>query len=145
MAKTLTAANATLMLSQAILFPNPQQIQGFSADDVTDTDEIRRIETSMGVDGTLSGGFVFVPTMQRIVLQADSPSISFFEAIDGQQQAAEDVYTLSGSLYLPGTGKLYTMTKGFLTGVKPTPHVARIQQPQTFRITWQSVLPTPTA
>lgn len=143
MALTLTAANTVLTLWQSTLFPNPQQIQQFAADDVTDTDEVRRIETVMGVDGVLSSGFIFVPVMQRVALQANSPSISFFETIDTQQQAAENAYPLNGTLLLPSLSKQYTLTNGYLTGVKPTPDVKRILQPQHYRITWQSVTPSP--
>lgn len=140
---SLTAANAVLTLWQSILFPTPQQIQQFAADDVTDTDEVRRIEAIMGVDGTLSFGFVFVPVMQRIALQANSPSVAFFETIDTQQQAAEDAYPVNGTLVLPGLSKKYVLINGGLTSVKPTPDVKRILQPQHFRITWQSVTPSP--
>jgi hypothetical protein len=143
MAGTLTAANAVLTLWQTILFPTPQQIQQFAADDVTDTDEVRRIEAIMGVDGTLSFGFVFVPVAQSVMLQANSPSVAFFEAIDTQQQAAEDVYPLNGTLLLPAVSKKYVLTNGGLVGVKPTPDVKRTLQPQRFRITWQSIVPSP--
>ena len=41
MALTITSADATLTLTQATLFPTPQHIQQFAADDVFDTDAIR--------------------------------------------------------------------------------------------------------
>lgn len=143
MAGTLTAANAVLTLWQSILFPTPQQIQQFAADDVTDVDSVRSVESSMGVDGTLSFGFVFAPVMQNITLQANSPSIAFFETLYSQTIAAEDVYPLNGTLLLPGVSKKYALTNGALTDYKPTPDVKRTLQPQRFRITWNSVLPSP--
>ena len=76
---TLTAANAVITLTVPFLFPTPVQLQGFSADNIYDMDNVDQIETAMGVDGILSGGFVFNPVNQTFVLQADSPSIAFFE------------------------------------------------------------------
>ncbi len=77
--RTLTSANAILLLSVNGLFDTARRIEGFSSDDITDADAIETVETSMGVDGRLSGGYVHVATRQKIVLQADSLSIEFFE------------------------------------------------------------------
>lgn len=143
MAATITSANTILTLTQALLFPTPQQIQQFAADDVTDTDQVRNVETLMGVDGYLSAGFVFAPIMQNIALQANSPSIVFFDTIYAQQIAAEDAYAISGTLYFPGVSKKWSMVNGYLTDYKPTPDAKRTLQPQRFRITWNSVLPSP--
>ena len=44
-------------------------------------------------------------------------------------------------LGVTGSGKTYTMTKGFLTNYKPIPDIKKLLQPQRFRITWQSVSP----
>jgi hypothetical protein len=140
---TITSANTILTLSQPILFGNPVQIQKFAADDLTDTDQMRIIEAIMGVDGTLSFGFVFVPTMQNITLQANSPSVSFFDTINLQQRAAKDVYTLTGTLLFPTLAKKFVMNNGALTTYKPTPDAKRTLQPQRFQVTWESVLPAP--
>lgn len=140
---TITSANTILTLTQAILFPTPVQIQQFAADDVTDTDQVRNVEALMGVDGTLSFGFVFAPIMQNITLQANSPSISFFDTLYAQTLATEDVYVLTGSLLFPATGKSYNMTNGAMTDYKPTPDAKRTLQPQRFRLTWNSVVPSP--
>ena len=58
MAGTITGSSAIVMLSIPGLFTQPQQLQGFDMDDVFDTDQIASVETKMGVDGRLSGGFV---------------------------------------------------------------------------------------
>ena len=50
---------------------------------------------------------------------------------------------LSGTLLFPGTGKKYNMVNGAMTDYKPTPDAKRTLQPQRFRITWNSVLPSP--
>jgi hypothetical protein len=140
---TITSANTVLTLSQPILFPTPVQIQQFAADDVTDTDQVRNVEALMGVDGTLSFGFVFAPIMQNISLQANSPSIGFFDTLYAQTLAAEDVYTLQGTIIFPAISKKYNLQNGAMTDYKPTPDAKRTLQPQRFRITWNSVLPSP--
>lgn len=141
----ITSANTVLTLWQPVLFPNPQQIQAFAADDLQDMDSIKSMEALMGVDGILSFGFVYVPVMQNIALQADSGSVSFFEQIFGYQQAGATIYPVSGTLLYPSLGKKYNMTNGGLSGYKPAPDAKRVLQPMKFQITWESVLPAPAA
>lgn len=138
----ITAANASLSLSQAILFPQPQSIQGFAADDVYDLDEIESVETLMGVDGTLSGGFVWKPQPQTIMLQADSPSCQFFDVINTSQIAGQTTYTLNGVLLLPAIGLKMVQTTGYLTRYK-LPGAKKLIQPRRFQITWNLVVPQP--
>ena len=142
-AGSITAANAIVMLTVPELFLTPQQLQGFAADDVYDTDGINSVETMMGVDGRLSGGFVFVPVAQNYALQADSDSVRFFDTWWTQMQAAQDVYPANGTVLLPAVGKKFTMTRGFLTGYKPIPDAKRVLQPIRFAITWNRVAPSP--
>ena len=59
MAKTLTMANAVITLVVPAIELGPFQLQRFAADDVFNTGELDVAETSMGVDGNLSAGFVF--------------------------------------------------------------------------------------
>lgn len=143
MAGTITAANAVLMLGVASLFPTPQQIQGFAADDVFDTEDLETAELSMGVDGRLSAGFVFNPVKQGFILQADSASNDFFESIFTAERTARDKFSLNGSVLLPAIGKNYTMTNGILSGYKPIADAKKFLQPRKFMITWESVLPSP--
>jgi hypothetical protein len=140
---SITSANALLFLGVANLFSTPQQIQQFSADDIYDMPSIRSSEVSMGIDGTLSGGFVYVPIAQSIMLQANSPSNSLFEQWWLAQQVAEDVYIANGSVTLNSLGEKWTMTRGFLTGYTPAPRAAKILQPRRYEITWNKVLPQP--
>ncbi len=141
MAGKITAANAVLMLSVTGLFPVPQQIQGFAADDVFDTEDLETAEVLMGVDGKLSAGFVFNAVRQGFTLQADSASNTFFEAIYSAERAARDKYFLNGSVLLPAIGRLYTMTSGVLSGYKPIGDAKKVLQPRKFMVTWESVLP----
>src|SRR4051812_31282865 len=95
--RTLTGANAILTLSVAGLYDTPVQIQGFSADDVTDTGSIDTKETLMGVDGRLSAGWTAVPVTQTITLQADSLSNDFFENWRQAEAQIREAYIASGT------------------------------------------------
>jgi hypothetical protein len=138
---TITAANAIFTLSISDLFPAPQRLQGFAADDIFDTDAIESAETLMGVDGVLSAGFVFVPVKQSISLQADSASNNLFETWWTTQQSVQDIFFASGIVILPGISKKFTMTQGALTTYAPTPGVKKLLQTRKYGITWQSVIP----
>lgn len=140
---SITAANAVLMLAVPPLFPIPQQIQGFAADDVYDIPQIKSVEVMMGVDGILSGGFVFVQIPQEITLQADSLSNLFFDTWWTQMQAAQDVYVASGTIKLPGIATKFTQLTGYLTGYKPAPGAKRVLQPRKYEITWARIAPSP--
>lgn len=138
---TITAANAVLMLAVTGLFPVPQQIQGFAAEDIYDTEDLETAETLMGVDGKLSAGFIYAAVKQKITLQADSASNDFFEALYRAEAAAREKYRIQGSIALRSTNKLYTMTQGVMSGYKPLPDGKKVLQPRPFTITWERVSP----
>ena len=147
---SLTAANCTITLlatsnAGSALFPVPTQLQGFTADDVTDSEDVAPVEAVMGVDGWYTGGFRYVPVIQGFTLQGDSPSTIFFDLLYEAMKATLDVYYLSGSLLLPGPGKLYVMSKGLLTGYKPTPDVKAIVGSQKFKVSWGTFSASPVA
>lgn len=142
--RTITAANSVLLLSAAGLFDVPQRIQGFSADNITNTDTMANAETLMGVDGRLSAGWVAVAIPQTITLQADSPSNDFFDALLQAEETAREKYVLTGSLVLPAISKKYAMTRGFLTGIVKFPAVGRTLAPRAFTIMWERVAPANT-
>ena len=84
---SITSANALIVLTVPGVLAVATQLQGFAADDVFDTDDVEMAATLMGVDGILSGGFVYSMVPWNIALQADSPSMPVFEAWDQAQQA----------------------------------------------------------
>lgn len=137
--RSITAANAILMLSATSLFDVAQQIQGFAADDVFDADAMDIAETQMGVDGKLSAGWVPVSLKQGYTVQADSPSIDVFEQIYAAQQAVREVYWLQGVTTLKAVGKRYTMLNGILRNYKPLPDAKKTLQARKFIIEWESI------
>ena len=139
---SITAANAVLMISIPGLFPVPQQIQGFAADDVYDVEAIESAEVSMGVDGRMTAGFVYVPVKQSFTLQADSDSTFIFDTWWSTQQQAKDIFYASGTTVLPSLGSKWIQTKGALTSFKPVPDAKKLLLPRKFTITWESNLPS---
>lgn len=142
--KSITAANAVYLLSVEDLYDTAVQLQGWSSDDVFDTDDIESSETVMGVDGHLSGGYVFNAVKYIYTLQADSPSNAFFDQWKLAQDAQLDTFPASGSLVLVSLGTKWKWNRGFLTEYKPAPDVKKIVQPRRFGVTWESVVPQPT-
>ncbi len=141
---SITSSNATLMMTISIIFPTPEQIQNFATDDVTDVDEVESAQTMRGVDGKLSGGFVYADIKQSIILMADSPSIDIFDQWYNAQVANRTTYTADAILLLD-VGKKWTFTKGFLKGYKPIPQAKKLLQPQRFNIEWETVVSAPSS
>lgn len=136
---TLTSANSKMSLSVPDVFPVPQAIQGYAADDAFDTDNVAPNEVLMGVDGLLSGGYTPYPVKLKIMLQANSPSIATLDQWAQAMGQATDAFPANLTIVAPSLGKIFTFTKGFLTGYVPTPPGKKIFQPQTFEITFESV------
>jgi hypothetical protein len=140
---TLTSANAVITLSIAGLFTAPQQLQGFSADNIFDVGDQVVTQVLMGVDGRQSGGFVFEPVTQTFMLQADSPSNAIFESWAAEQRSQRDAYTAEGRTLLPAVSEEYISTRGFLISYPPIPTAGKILQPRKYLISWESVLAVP--
>lgn len=143
MAASLTAATAVIMITIPGIFNSPQQLQQFAADDIFSTDPIAPAEVSMGVDGILSAGFVFVPVKQKFSLQANSPSVTVFDNWYGGQQVALDVFEAAGLITLTSLKKKYALVRGFLTGHPLMPDAGRTLKPLSYEITWQQVTGQP--
>lgn len=140
---SITGANAILMLAVFPLFPVPQQIQGFAADDVFEATPIDSAEVLMGVDGKLSGGFVYQPIPQGISIQADSKSNDLFDTWWTSMQAALAVFQANGIMSFPSIGRKWVLQNGFLTSYPWAPSLARTLRPRKYGITWERVFPAP--
>lgn len=140
---SITSANSIYMLAIAKLFPVPQKLQGFAADDIFDTEGVETGEVVMGVDGILSAGFVFSPIKQSISIQADSPSALFFEAWYSAEQTEREKYRASAVIILASVGMVYTCSNGVLTNYAPMSDAKKVLQPRKFGITWEKVVGVP--
>lgn len=140
---SITSSNAIITLTIPGLFAVPQQLQGFSADNVYDMGDQEIVQTSMGVDGLLSGGYVNNPIEQSFTLQSDSPSNVIFEVWASTQRQAKDIYVANGETRLPSLNRSYVSTKGYLISLPPAPSAGRILAPRRYVIRWERVTSTP--
>jgi hypothetical protein len=140
---SLTAANSVITLTVPTLLPVPVTLKGFATDDIYSTGEVDSAETMMGVDGTLSGGFVWAPVPITFTFMADSPSIASFEAWDAGQQAATDSFSGQLNITIPGLGKSYQAVTCFLTKTSRLPDAKKLMQPRKFTVTAQQILAIP--
>ena len=142
MAGNITSATATIFLSVDSVFPTPQQLQGFSADDAFDVTALNSAEISMGIDGKMSSGFVFATTEWSITLQADSDSNSIFEQWWAQNYTDKTVYLANGIVTIVSLGNKYTMTNGVLSSYPTMSDAKKIMQPRKYGITWEVIQPS---
>ncbi|KEA07119.1 phage tail fiber protein [Rhizobium rhizogenes] len=140
---SITSANAIITLTIPGLFNTPQQLQGFSADNIYDMAVQEVVQTAMGVDGILSGGFVFNPVEQTFDLQADSNSNTIFETWAATQKQIKDVLIANGETTLTSVGRSYVLTKGFLISLPPAPAAGRILQARRYMVRWESCFAVP--
>lgn len=143
MAGTITSANSQIFLGVNPIFPTAQQIQGYAAEDIFDTDDVELAEVVMGLDNRQASGWIPHNVKWRITLMANSPSIDFFDAWINAQDALQDVYTATGIVLLKGPGRKYAMGNDTLTRGKVMPDAKKTLQPVTYEITWESVRPAP--
>ena len=143
MAKSnITSANAVIQITVDSLFPTAQTLQGFAADDIFTAASADVAEFLMGVDGKLSGGFVFNPRTFDITFQADSTSIAVFDTWATSQQAVKSLYWCQMTVLLPGTGTLYTCTNGGLKSYTVMPDAKKVLQPRKFSLVFESITPS---
>ena len=143
MSGSITSANSVLMLAVATIFPVAQKIQGYAAEDIFDTDDVELAEVSLGLDGVQSSGWVPFNVKWRLTLQSNSDSIILFDTWINAQNALKDIYTATGNITLPGPRKKFALNNGTLTRGKVIPDSKKTLQPQTYEITWNSVVPAP--
>lgn len=138
---SLTAANAVITLTIPGVFNLPQQLQQFGVDDVADNDTLVVAQTEMGVDGFLSGGFVFNKVKYVYTLKANSPSCFMFDQWNAANRAQQDTLPANGLLKLPALGTKWNWTKGFLVEWKPAPDIKKMLADRKFGVEWESVTP----
>lgn len=144
MGRSITSANGILAIGVKGLFNTPQQIQGFSAEDIFDSEAVQNAEIVMGMDGQLSAGWVPAPIKQKITLMANSISNTVFETLYAAEQAAKEKYWLFGT-WKPGSlGVIYTLQNGVVSSFTPMSSAKKTMQPRAFEITWEAVISSPT-
>jgi hypothetical protein len=137
---TLTNANSVITLTIPGIFNSPQTLYGFSADNMFTTSSIKSAEGVMGVDGRLSFGWVPQIKTQDFMLQADSPSMYILDQWVQTQNTAREIYACNGTIYLPGVGMAYTLTRGALESYNIMPDGQKTLAPRKFTIIWQDII-----
>jgi len=137
---SISSANSTFALGVTGLYAVPQPLMGFDVDDAFDSDSIDVAEIKIGVDGLISAGFVFATIPVSIHLQADSPSISLFEAWYTAERAAMDKFTAFGTIVMPSVNKVYTLTNGILSKYSPMASNKKVLAARSFTVTFESII-----
>lgn len=137
----ITSANTNLTLNIPLVFPQPQTLQGFAADDIFDVDALAAAETYMGVDGVLSAGFVYEQLKQAITLQADSASNAVFDAWYAYEKSTISKAPASAIFQFPALGFKFQIPKGYLKSYPVFASAKRVLQPRKYGIEWESISP----
>lgn len=142
---TITSANSAFSIIVPLVFPVPQNVQGYAADDAFATEAVDTAQVQMGVDGLMSAGFVPFPTKLNVTLMANSDSIGIFETWLQAMQAAREVFYGDATVVLPSVSRTFIFTKGVLNRVTQFPASKKVLQPVAYEITFQNMSVVPLA
>lgn len=142
---TLTSANSVMQLVVPGLYDTPQELQGYAADDIFSVGQVSSAESSMGLDGVLSFGWIPQIKQLTLMLQANSPSIPLMDQwIDAQEQARE-VFPCSMTISVSGVNMIYNCINGGMTSQTLLPDAKKTLQPRSFVISFGKIQGQPTA
>jgi hypothetical protein len=142
---TITAANSVFLLTIPGLFPVPQLLAGYQADDAFSSDAAEVSENIIGVDGRKSAGWLPTLTDMTISLMPDSPSDGIFDAWDQAQRAIREIYFASAVIVLPSVGYSYLLTEGTLKSIQRVVTAKKTLQGRPFIINWGEITKAPIA
>lgn len=140
---TITAANASIVLTVPDVFAVSQILYGFAVDDMFTQQAYDVAETRMGVDGYLSAGYTPQAKPFGITFQPDSPSVQVFDTWGLAEATAKEKFEASMSIHLPSIGKIYSFNVGWLKNFKAVPDAKKVLDPQTYSIDWQDITASP--
>ena len=139
---TLTASNSSLSITVPGIFSSPQTIQGYAVDDAFSAEAVERAEVMIGVDGNMSYGYIFNVISVPITIQADSPSLAFFNTWKNIEDGNRELSPGNGVVMLPGIGWKFTLANLILANYPVLPDVKKILQPLKFVLKCQSIVGT---
>ena len=137
----ITSAHSACVLSGPALPVAAVAGAGDAVDTAWSLEDVETAVAQVGVDGKMSAGWVPRLNAMTISFTPDSESITMFDAIVTAQDTMKTIYTVQGTLSLPSVNKAYTLSNGVITQFKAIPDGGRVLQPQSYRITWESVKP----
>lgn len=139
----ITSANSTLFLGVTNFFAVPQQVAGFTNDDMYSMAAVDTKEVTIGADGILSAGYIPQIKILEITLQADSPSNTLFESVYAAEEAARTPFFFFGNINQPAVSRNYTLTNGVMKNYKPLADGKKVLQPRRFEIHFQVAIGAP--
>lgn len=146
MARYITSADVVIFLTVPGLFTAPQQLQGFAPEDIFDAPDRMLAETAMGADGKQAGGYVPAVVEQRFMFMANSDiTFNLFEAWATASRQNKTTYPCTGTTFFPSLQRTYNMINGILKTGSPMPSAKKTVPPRGWLISWEDVLPSPTA
>jgi hypothetical protein len=140
---TITSANSKMTLAVPPVV-GVSTVQGYATDDAFATETVESAVAVMGVDGRMSHGYTPFITKLRVMLQADSPSISIFETWLSANTAVKDSLEGQMNILLPSVKKTYAFFKCALTRITPLPPAKKTLEPVEYEVSSEGfqVLPT---
>lgn len=140
---TITSANSSFALRVPGVFFVPQLIEGYAADDAFTQEAYEVVETRMGVDGNLSGGYVPSPKKLTVMLMPDSNALdTFILWAQAHDQGREAI--IGGALITyPAISKVFTLGKIFLTNWSGMPSSKKVMEPVSAVLTYQNLTGAP--
>jgi hypothetical protein len=143
MAKTLTGATASLLLTVPGLFPVGQNLQQFSVDDSFSSTTVQIAQGEMGVDGTASFAFIHQMREIDITLQANSPSCFVLDTLAQAMEAASEVIFVELVVSIPAVGMNYALSNGTMTGYPTMAGVKKTLSARKFTLQFGKMVASP--
>jgi hypothetical protein len=143
MSGTLTVANSVISATVEALYTSATQLTGYSADDAFDFDAVENGEYQMGIDGTLSAGFVYNEIPFTVTFNADSPSVQIFENIWSYEQSNRTKLAHNWTITLPNLSRRYDLKNGFMKSYK-APSGKKVLQPAVVQLVFARIEPSST-
>lgn len=144
MGRSLTSSNGVLAMYPVGLLTIPQQITGFTAEDIFDSENIVNSELVVGLHNKVVSGWLPNVVKQKVTLMANSSSNLLFEAWYATEQAKRKKLKAIGVWTPFNLGMIYLLYNGTLTSYSAMAGAKRLMQPRSYEITWQDVIALPT-
>jgi hypothetical protein len=140
---TITSANSSFALIVPAVFPVPQLLQGYAADDAFTQEAFDITETRMGVDGVLSGGYTPSPKRLTVMLQPDSIALDVFLNWKAAIEAAKETFPGSFIIAMPSISKGFTGSVVFFKNSQGMPSAKKVLEPFPAILEYQDLVAAP--
>lgn len=140
---TITSANSSFALVVPAVFPLPQILQGYAVDDAFTQEAFDLVETRMGVDGKLSGGFTPSPKRLTVMLQPDSIALLVFEIWKARMESAKEAFPGSALVAMPSISRAYALGVIWFKNSQGMPSAKKVLEPFPAILEYQDLTVAP--